>query len=84
MKKIGHESIDSYKMLEFNTFSFFTPRKFFPIMLLMLLILFRFAMCCIYYKVYSVWQLFGRLHYIFSHCFVCTWKSDVYVTQLLD
>ena len=29
MKKIGHESIDSYKMLKFNTFSFFTPRKFF-------------------------------------------------------
>ena len=29
MKKIGHESIESYKMLTFNTFSFFTPRKFF-------------------------------------------------------
>ena len=30
MKKIGHESIDSYKMLKLNTFSFFTARKFFP------------------------------------------------------
>ena len=29
MKKIGHEFIESYKMLKFNTFSFFTPRKFF-------------------------------------------------------
>ena len=57
MKKIGHESIYS--------FSFFTPRKIFPIMLHMLLISFRFAMCCICYKVYSVWHLFGRLHYIF-------------------
>ena len=47
MKKIDHESIESYKMLKFNTFSFFTPRKLFPIMLLMLLILFRFAMYCI-------------------------------------
>ena len=54
MKKIGHESIDSYKMLKFNTFSFFTLRKFFSIMLHMLLILFRFAMCYICYKVYSV------------------------------
>ena len=29
-------------------------------------------------------HLLGRLHYIFSHCFVFTWNSDVYVTQLLD
>ena len=84
MKKIGHASIESYKMLKFNTFSFFTPRKFFPIMLLMLLIFFRLAMCCICYKVYSVCHLFDILHYIFSHFFVFTWKSDIYVTQLLD
>ena len=50
----------------------------------MLLILFRFAMCCICYKMYSVWHLFGRLLYIFSHCFVCIWKSDGYVIQLLE
>ena len=31
MKKIGHESIESYKRLKFNTFSFLTPRKFFPL-----------------------------------------------------
>ena len=83
MKKIGHESIDSYKMLKFNIFFIFYT-TFFPIMLHVLLILFRFAMCCTCYKVYSVWHLFGKLNYIFSHCFVCTWKFDVYVIQLLD
>ena len=61
MKKIGHESLKSYKMLKFKTVSFSTPRKYFPIMFLMLLILFRFAMCCICYTVFIA-VVFTYLH----------------------
>ena len=71
------DSIESYKMLKFNTFQFLHQERFF------------FSLC-FWYSVdllcvaHVTKCTVLALHYIFFIAFVLTYKSDIYFTHLFD